>query len=96
MIGIERQVGAPGLEDSEQGHDHVGRAIHAQADHLLRTDAEALKLVRKLVRAAVKVAIRHAIGATNEGRAIGSARNVNLTDGGAACFMSSLPRMKRS
>ena len=36
---VERQVGGAGLEDAEQGRDHLQRARHAQCHPVLRSDA---------------------------------------------------------
>ena len=41
VVGIERQVGAAGLEDAEQGDHHLERALDAQPDHHLGADPEA-------------------------------------------------------
>ena len=39
--GVERQIGAAGLEDAEQADDHLERALDAQPDHHFGADAAA-------------------------------------------------------
>ena len=55
--GIERQIGAARLEDAEQPHDHLERALHAQPHHRLGADPEAAQMMRQLVGAGVE--LRH-------------------------------------
>ena len=40
IAGIERQVGAAGLEDAEQRDHHLERALDAQPDHHFGADPE--------------------------------------------------------
>ena len=41
VAGVERQIGAAGLEDAEQPDQHLERALDAQPDHDLGADARA-------------------------------------------------------
>ena len=54
---IERQVGAAGLEDAEQTHNHLQRALDAQPDHDLWPDAQPAQMMRQLVGALFKLPI---------------------------------------
>ena len=56
IAGIERQIGAAGLEDAEQGDHHLERALDAQPDHHLGADPEALQMMRQLVGARIELA----------------------------------------
>ena len=54
MVGIERQVGASGLEHREQGDDEVEASLEAHRDDPLRSDApDVLQVVRQLAGAGV-------------------------------------------
>ena len=61
IVGVERQVGAAGLEDAEQADDHLGRALDAQPHHHLGTDAERAQMMRQLVGARIELAIGEAL-----------------------------------
>ncbi len=37
---VERDIGAPGLEDGEQGDDHLEAALHTEGDAGVGLDAE--------------------------------------------------------
>ena len=54
---INREVGGVCLEDSEQSHDEVGSALHAQADDALGPDAETCKMCGDCVRAGVQLRV---------------------------------------
>ena len=51
IVGIERQIGAAGLEDAEQPDHHLERALDAQPHHGLGADPEAAQMMRQLVGA---------------------------------------------
>ena len=59
--GIERQIGAAGLEDAEEPDDHLERALDAQPDHHLGADARAPQVMRQLVGARIELAIGEAL-----------------------------------
>ena len=56
IVGIERQIGAAGLEDAEQPDQHRGRALDAEPDHGLGADAERAQMMRQLVGARIELA----------------------------------------
>ena len=73
-VGIERQVGAAGLEDAEQPDHHLERALDAQPHHGLGPDPERAQMMRQLVGARIELAIAQAVArsqtsATASGRA---------------------------
>ena len=47
VVGVDRDVGAAGLEDGEHGHQHLGAALQAQADDDVGADAERAQVVRE-------------------------------------------------
>jgi hypothetical protein len=57
IVRIERQIGAPGLEDAEQPHQHRQRALDAQPHHHLGPDPEPAQVMRQLARARIELAI---------------------------------------
>ena len=56
IAGIERQIGAARLEDADEPDDHLGRALDAQPDHDLGTDAERAQMMRQPVGARIELA----------------------------------------
>ena len=84
---IERQIGAAGLEDAEQPHHHLQRALDAQSHHHLGTDAETLQVMRQLIGAGIELRIgqrrilehhRHRIGASGR---LGGKQSGKVADG---------------
>ena len=65
IAGIERQIGAAGLENAEQRDHHLERALDAQSDHHLGADAEALQMMRQLIGAGIELAHRSALCSSN-------------------------------
>ena len=59
--GIERQIGAAGLEDAEQPDHHLERALDAQPHHDLGPDAERAQMMRQLVGARIELAVAQAL-----------------------------------
>ena len=57
IVRVERQVGAAGLEDAEQGDHHRKRALGAQPHHHVGADAEAAQVMRELIGAALERAV---------------------------------------
>ena len=57
VVRIERQIGAPGLEDAEQPHQHRQRALDAQPHHHLGPDPERAQVMRQLARARIELAV---------------------------------------
>ena len=60
IVGVERQVGAAGLEDAEERDDHLRRALDAQPHHHLGSDPERAQMMRQLARARIELAIGEA------------------------------------
>ena len=58
IAGVHRHVGRPCLENAKQRDDQLGRALHAHAHQAFHSNAQAAQVVRQLVRAAVKLAVR--------------------------------------
>ena len=54
---IQRQVGATGLEDAQQRHDHVEGALDAHADRIIRHHVQGAQVVAEEVGARVEFAV---------------------------------------
>ena len=74
---IERHVGAPGLQYSEESYHCFERAIDEHPDRLIGSDAERDEFGRHAVRAFVQFAIGQGLVAIDEGH--GVRRAVNLS-----------------
>ena len=74
--GIERQVGAAGLEDGEQGDHHLGRALGAEADHDVGADAAGAQVMGEAVGAALEFAVAEGLVRTAQRHGIGRARRL--------------------
>ena len=61
ILGIERQIGAAGLEDAEQPHHHLERALDAQTHDGLGADPEPAQMMRQLVGARIELRIGEAV-----------------------------------
>ncbi len=57
IIRVERQVGAPRLEDAEKPDDHRSRALDAQPDDHLRPNPEPAQVMRQPARQTVKLRV---------------------------------------
>ena len=57
IVRVERQIGAAGLEDAEQPHQHRQRALDAQPHHHLGPDPERAQVMRQLARARIELAV---------------------------------------
>ena len=85
IVGIERQIGAAGLEDGEQRNHHVERAFEAQSHHHLRPDPAAAQMMRQPVGALLQLRIGEARVATHQGGRRGRPRHLRaeqLRNGG--------------
>ena len=60
VAGFERQVGAPGLEHGQQGHDGVGRALEQQGHGLIRGNAQRAQARGQPARLAVQLSVAEA------------------------------------
>jgi hypothetical protein len=59
ILEVERHVGAAGLQDPEQPHDHLWRPRHAEADEDSGTDSQASKPLGQTVCPEVELPERH-------------------------------------
>ena len=57
VVGVERQIGAAGLEDAEERDQHVERALQAEPDHDLGAHPVRAQMMRELARARIEFAI---------------------------------------
>ena len=57
VVRIERQVGAAGLEDAHEADDHLGRALDAEPDHSLGSDAKRAQMMRQTVGVGVEFGV---------------------------------------
>ncbi len=82
--GIQRQVGAAGLEYGQQGDHQVRRALQADSHRLLRTDAEGSQLMGETVGPGAQLAVGQDLLAEDQGGLPGEAgrlRSEPLVDG---------------
>ncbi len=59
MTWLHRHVRSSRLEDRQDGHDHLGRALQADAHTHLRSDAQLPQVARKLIGPGVQLAAGH-------------------------------------
>ena len=102
IVRVERQIGAAGLEDAEQPHDHLERALQAQPHHRLRPDPERAQMMRQPVGARVELAIaQRARPRTPPRSPPGVARSLRreqlrqASQRGSACAVAFQPRRMR-
>ena len=76
--GVERQIGAAGLENAEQADDHLGRALDAQTDNHFGTDAACPQMMRQLVGAGVEIRIGQRCVFEHHGDGIGGAGDLGF------------------
>ena len=55
--GIQRHIGASGLEHGQQGHDHLEAALHADGHPVIGPDAQFSEIMRQPVGSAVQLRI---------------------------------------
>ena len=79
-VGIERNIGRAGLEDAEQRDMQVERAGHPQADEIASRDAARPQRPRHLVGPCIELGVSDALGAENDGDAVGRAPGGGLED----------------
>ena len=78
VVGIERNVGAAGLEDGEYGDDEVERARQAERDERLASNAELAQAVREAVRPFVELPIRQRASLEGHRRGVGGRGGARL------------------
>ena len=71
MARVERQIGGPRLEDSEQGNDELGRARQAQTDERLVCNPASGEVARKLIGPIIEFAVRQAAFSRLDGERVG-------------------------
>src|SRR3974390_2282111 len=76
IIGVERQIGAAGLENAEQSDHHLERALDTQSDNDLGPDPETAQVMRQLVGARVKLAVAKRLFAKRHRNRIRRARSL--------------------
>src|SRR5215468_3631414 len=57
VAGVERQIGAAGLEDGDERNHQLQRALQAHPHHPLRTNPKRAQLMRQLVGATLKLPV---------------------------------------
>lgn len=73
VVGVQRHVGAAGLEDAEVGDDEVHRARQAHPDGVLAADAVPAQVPRDGVGTPVEVAVADLPRAVDDGDRVGAA-----------------------
>ncbi|VWC46217.1 hypothetical protein BAR24066_07384 [Burkholderia arboris] len=76
--GIERHVGAAGLEDAEQRDDHRRAAVEADGDRRIGGDVEFDQVTREPVGARIEFGIGEALAAGDQRGGIGRTPNLRL------------------
>src|SRR6185436_14541880 len=80
MLGIERDPGAAGLEDREEGDDQVRRALQEDADAGLRRAAELGEAPRQAVGLLVELSVREGPPLERQGDGRGVAVDLRLDE----------------
>ena len=71
MLVVERQIGTARLQNPEQAHDHVDRAIHAEPDHVACADPCPPKCVSQLIRSGVESRVAERVAPVGDGDRLG-------------------------
>ena len=79
--GVERHVGAPGLEDRHHGDHHVGPALQMEPDQVAVASAGRLQIPRHLVGTPVKRGIAQPLRAPDNGWRIRSESRLRFEQG---------------
>ncbi len=69
-VGLDRNVCATGLQDAQQGRNHLDGAFHQNRDLGTGSDTESLQIVRDLIRLRVDVRVRPAAVLEEHGRGV--------------------------
>ncbi len=75
---VQRHVRAARLQNGEPRHDHLGRALHADADRRVAADPALAQAPRQPVGAAVQLAVGQARRFVDNGQGVGPARRLGL------------------
>ena len=78
VVGVERDVGAAGLEDGQQGDDHVDGPGRAEADEGLGADAQGAEAAGEPVGAGVELAVGERSLAVGDGDGLRSPVGLRL------------------
>ncbi len=80
VAGVQRDVGATGLEHAEHGHDHVERALDAQSDESVGADAEGAQVASELVGAGVELKVGEGGGLEADGGGVRRALHLGFEE----------------
>jgi hypothetical protein len=80
VAGIERHVGAAGLQDPQQAHHHLDRALQVDPHHHVGPDAQRLQLAGDPVGVLVQLAVGQALPAEGDGHGVGRAGRLLLEE----------------
>ncbi|VWB43562.1 hypothetical protein BLA6860_01959 [Burkholderia lata] len=78
ISGIERDIGAAGLEDAEHRDDHRRAAIEADGDRRIGGDVELDQVAREAVGARVEFGVREALAAGDQRGGLGRTPDLRL------------------
>ena len=78
VVGVERQIGAAGLENADEADDHVDGALDAQADNDLGADAVRAQMMRQLIGAGIELGIAEGGVLEHHGNGIGGLLDLGL------------------
>ncbi|OSN43107.1 hypothetical protein BV338_05601 [Pseudomonas syringae pv. actinidiae] len=70
IIGVQRHVSAPGLEDRQHAHDHLQTALSRQPYPNIRANALLAQFVGQLVGAAVELLVAQLLGTQAQGNGL--------------------------
>ena len=76
VVGVERQIGAAGLEDAKEPDQHLQRALEAQPHHHLGADPVRAQMMRELARARIELAIAQAVLLEQRGNRVRGPRHL--------------------
>src|SRR5215216_1249091 len=59
VCGVERDIGPPGLQYSEQPHYNLKPALHEKSDRYIRAYAQVAQIMRQLISPPVQLTVAH-------------------------------------
>ncbi|CAG8871592.1 hypothetical protein PS627_04548 [Pseudomonas fluorescens] len=86
VVRVQRQVGAAGLEDRQQGHDHLQRALGGDAHQHLRADAAPDQRQRQAIGSLVELAVAQLAVAEHQRHGLGRGLRLALEQALHAVF----------
>ncbi|OSM93750.1 hypothetical protein AU508_16220 [Lonsdalea populi] len=75
---VEGDIGGAGLEDSQQGDDHLRAALDAEGDAVVGPDAERHQVMRQLIGAAVEFSVTQRPFAEDDGDGVGASLSLRF------------------